>query len=74
MTALIRIIGIVILVGGIIIFSFGLNSSQSVPEKGIEKATGRYSEGTMWYIIGGILMTVGGGALAINARRISKDR
>lgn len=74
MTTLIRIIGIVILVGGIVVLSFGLRSSQSAVERGVEKTIGRYSEGTMWYVIGGIVMTVGGAALAINARRISKDR
>lgn len=59
-----QIFGIVILVVGIIFLGFGLNSSQSVDEKVIEAVSGRHSEHTMWYIIGGIAMIIGGGALA----------
>lgn len=73
MTTLIRMIGIVLLVGGIVVFSFGLRSSQHAAERGVEKAIGRYSKGTMGYIIGGIVMTVAGTGLALNARRISKE-
>lgn len=73
MRSLIRIIGLAILVGGIIVFSFGINSSRAVVEQGLEKVTGRYSGNTMWYIIGGIIMIVGGGSLAANAKRISRN-
>ena len=74
MTALIRVIGTALLLTGIAVFGFGLNSSQVFVEKGLEKTTGRYSENTMWYILGGIALIAGGGALAFNARAISKDR
>jgi len=72
MATLIRIIGLLILVGGIVVFWFGFNSSQKVPEKGLEKVTGRYSDGTMKYIVGGILMVVGGLAISLNCNRFCK--
>ena len=63
-----RIFGVIILVIGIVLLGFGINSSQAVTEKVMEGVTGRYTEHTMWYIIGGIAMIVGGGALAFLGR------
>ena len=59
-----RIFGIVILIVGLVILGFGINSSQAVGEKVIENLSGRFTSNTMWYIIGGIALIVGGGALA----------
>lgn len=58
-----RIVGIVLLAVGIVALLFGLNSSQAVGEKVVESVTGRFTSTTMWYLIGGIAMIVGGGAL-----------
>ncbi len=74
MTTVIRILGIILLIGGVVIFCFGLNSSQSVGERGMEKVTGRYTEGTMKYLIGGLVMVISGIAVALNANRIYKNR
>jgi LPXTG-motif cell wall-anchored protein len=63
-----RILGIVILVVGVLLLLFGLNSSQVVTEKVVEGLTGRYTETTMWYLIGGIAMIIGGGSLFIFGR------
>jgi hypothetical protein len=71
MTAFIRVIGITLLVCGMVAFGFGLNSSCGIAEQGLEKTTGRFSKGTMWYLLGGIAMMVGGGAIAVNAKSIS---
>lgn len=60
-----RIIGVILLVVGIVVLGFGINSSQAVPEKVMEGVTGRYTEHTMWYIIGGIALIVGGAALVL---------
>lgn len=73
MTTVIRILGIVLLIGGIVIFCFGINSSQSARERGMETVTGRYTEGTMKYLIGGLVMVIGGIAVALNASRIYKN-
>lgn len=63
-----RILGLVILVVGIVLLGFGINSSQAVGEKVVEAVSGRYTDNTMWYIIAGIGMIVGGGALAFFSR------
>ena len=55
-----RILGIVILVVGVVLLLFGLNSSQAVTEKIVEGVTGRFTSNTMLYLIGGIALIVGG--------------
>ena len=60
-----RILGIVILAIGILLLLFGLNSSQVLAEKVVEGVTGRFTTTTMLYLIGGIALIVGGGALVI---------
>ncbi|MBA2727463.1 MAG: DUF3185 family protein [Parachlamydiaceae bacterium] len=60
-----RILGLVALIVGIILLGFGLNSTQSVTEKVVEGVAGRYTENTMWYILGGIAMIIGGAAFMV---------
>lgn len=60
-----RILGLVAIVVGVILLVFALNSTQTVTEKIVEGVTGRYTNYTMWYIIGGIVLIVGGGAFAL---------
>ena len=60
-----RIFGIVLLVVGLVVLGFGINSSQAIGEKVVENISGRFTSNTMWYIIGGIALIIGGGALAI---------
>ena len=60
-----RILGLVALIVGVILLVFGLNSTQSLTEKVVEGVSGRYTENTMWYILGGIAMIIGGTAFAI---------
>lgn len=69
MKTLVRIIGLAILVGGIIVFSFGINSSNSIVDRGVQSLTNQYTGNRMWYIIGGLVMIFGGGALAANAKK-----
>jgi len=49
-----RIAGIVILVVGVILFVVGMNSSNSVADQVSNTFTGRFTQATTWYIIGGI--------------------
>ncbi len=63
-----RLIGFVILIVGLVILGFGINSSQSVGEKFVENLSGRFTIETMWYILGGIAMVAAGGALAYFSR------
>ena len=60
-----RLLGIVLLAVGIVLLGFGMNASHSVTEKVVEGVSGRYTNDTMWYIVSGIAMIVGGGALAL---------
>lgn len=49
-----RIFGIVLLVVGAILLFVGMNASQSMVEQVNQTFAGRFSDGTTWYIIGGI--------------------
>ncbi len=59
-----KIVGIVLLVIGVLLLFFGYQASQSVGEQIAETFTGRFSDETMWYIIGGIAAVVAGAFLA----------
>lgn len=61
---LIRIVGLVLLAIGVTLLIFGYTASQSVTERIVEGYTGRFTDQTMGYVIGGIAAIVGGGALA----------
>jgi len=65
-----RLLGLVVLAIGIVLLGFGINASQAVTEKVMEGVSGRYTDQTMWYILGGIALIVGGAALAFSSRRV----
>lgn len=67
-----KIFGLVLFVVGIALLGFGINSSQAVTEKVVEGVTGRYTDNTMWHILGGIALIIGGGALAFCNRCCKK--
>jgi hypothetical protein len=48
------IIGAVLLVGGVALLIFGMNASHSVADQVSNTFTGKFTQDTMWYIIGGI--------------------
>ena len=56
---MIRIIGLVLLVVDVTLLIFGYNASQAVGEKVVEGFTGRFTDQTMAYLIGGIAAVVG---------------
>ncbi len=62
---LIRIVGLVLLAIGVVLLIFGYNASQSLNEQIVEGFTGRFTQRTMGYLIGGIAAIVGGASLAI---------
>ncbi|MBJ7449712.1 MAG: DUF3185 family protein [Parachlamydiales bacterium] len=64
-----RILALVLLIVGVILLVFGINASQSVTENVMESATGRFTDKTMWYIIGGVVMIIFGGAIAVFGRK-----
>lgn len=49
-----RIAGIVLLVVGVVLLILGINASDSVADQVSETFTGRFTDTTTWYIVGGI--------------------
>jgi amino acid transporter len=49
-----RIAGVVLLLVGIALFIVGMNSSHSLADRLSDAFTGRFTEATTWYIVGGI--------------------
>ncbi|MCC5871696.1 MAG: DUF3185 family protein [Gammaproteobacteria bacterium] len=55
-----RIIGLALIVLGAVMLYFGYNASQSVTEQLTETLTGRFSDETMLYFLGGGIAIVTG--------------
>jgi hypothetical protein len=66
-----RIIGLVILTIGVVLLIFGINASHSVGERISEAFTGKFTDQTTWYLVGGVAAIVGGGALCLFGGRCS---
>ncbi len=65
-----RVLGLVLLVVGVVVLIFGYNASQSVAEQSMETLTGRFTETTMVYLIGGVAsVVVGLGLLAFQRKK-----
>jgi len=58
-----KMIGIVLLVIGAIALYFGFNASNSPMEEVTEAFTGKYSDQTMVYLIGGAVAAIAGLAM-----------
>lgn len=55
-----RILGIILLVVGVLIFFVGLNASNSMTDQMSNVIIGRFTENTTWYMIGGIAAALAG--------------
>lgn len=60
-----KIIGLVLLVLGLVLLYFGWQSSQSLGDQVAESFTGRFTEGTMWYLIVGCTALIAGVILTL---------
>jgi len=60
-----RSIGFALLVVGVLLLAFGLNATDSLGDSVNEGLTGRYTDRTMWYILGGSALAVLGGGMAL---------
>lgn len=60
-----RGVGLALLVIGAVLVYFGLQSTESLSERVVEGVTGRYSDGTMTYLIGGAAAAAVGLALLV---------
>jgi hypothetical protein len=63
-----RILGVAILGAGVILLAFGINSTKKFPEKIIKEVNGRYTDTTMWYLIGGVVFIIVGGGLTLSRK------
>jgi uncharacterized membrane protein YeaQ/YmgE (transglycosylase-associated protein family) len=58
-----NILGLVALVVGALLLFFAWRASNAPLEQMSEALTGRYSSGTMWYVVGGVVGVVAGAVL-----------
>ena len=58
-----RILGIILLIAAAVLLGFGINATHSFGEKVVEGFTGKYTDNTMLYIIGGAVAAAAGAAL-----------
>jgi len=58
-----KLLGIVLLVVGIGLLYFGYQSTQSLGGQVTETLTGRFTDETMWYLIGGAAAAAAGAFL-----------
>lgn len=63
-----RTLGIVLLVVGTAFLVFGLIATESLTESVSEGLTGRFTDKTTWYLVGGLAAVVGGAALSMTRR------
>jgi Protein of unknown function (DUF3185) len=53
-----RILGIVLLIVGVIVLVVGMNASHSAADQLSSTFTGKFTDSTNWYIIGGIASAI----------------
>ena len=58
-----RILGIILVVAGCLLLAFGLHATDSIGESVKEGVTGKYTDKTTLFIIGGAVMAVVGAAV-----------
>lgn len=63
------VLGIVLIGVGIALLVFGWNASQSLVDQVSETFTGRFTDETMWYFIGGAAAAVAGVVMIAGSRR-----
>ena len=59
-----RLFGLVLFVLGLALLIIGISATHSVTDSVKEGFTGKYTDSTMWYILGGLGMAIVGGAVA----------
>jgi len=50
-----RFLGVLLLIGGVVLLVVGMNASHSMADQVSNTFTGRFTDHTTWYIIGGIV-------------------
>jgi uncharacterized membrane protein HdeD (DUF308 family) len=62
-----RVLGFVLLVGGVVLIIVGVTASRSFADSLSNWITGRFTQSTMWYLIGGVISAVAGLLLSFGA-------
>jgi len=60
-----RIFGLVLVALGVLLLIIGMSSSDSMVDQFSKTLTGRFTDRTQWYIVGGIVMGIAGVALTL---------
>lgn len=60
-----KLVGAVVLVVGVILLGFGINATDAPVDQLSETFTGRYTDRTMWYLVGGGVLAAAGILIAI---------
>ena len=55
-----RLVGLVLLVLGVVLLFVGINASESLGDQMSEFFRGRFTDRTMWYLVGGAVMAIVG--------------
>jgi hypothetical protein len=63
-----KLIGLICIVAGAILLYFGWQSSQSIGDQLTESLTGRFTDDTLLFIIGGAVALVAGLYLSLRGR------
>ncbi len=64
-----KAIGVALLVAGIVLLVFGLNSSDSISSSFSRAFTGSPTNKTLWLLVGGVAAMVVGGVLTLGRSR-----
>jgi len=64
-----RILGVVAFIVGAVILAFGFNASRAPVDQVANALTGRYTDHTMWYLVGGAALLVAGAMATLFGRR-----
>jgi hypothetical protein len=62
--------GIAVLVFGTVLLGFGYHFSDTPLDQLSDTLIGRYTDNALWYVVVGIALMIGGGALTISGKRI----
>lgn len=62
-------VGIVLLIGGLVLLFFGIQSTGAFGEKIVQGVTGHYTDNTMTYLIGGGVAALIGLVLLLTGRK-----
>lgn len=60
-----QLVGIILVVLGVVLLYFGWQASQSMADQVSESFTGRFTDNTMWYIIGGAVSLAAGAFMTL---------